>query len=52
MTTPVVTVTPETSLVEALQLLLENGIKRLPVVDADGQLVGLIGRRGILQALG
>jgi len=52
MTTPVITVTPETSLVDALQLLLENGIKRLPVVSADGQLVGLVGRAGILQALG
>ena len=52
MTTPVITITPETSLVDALQLLLENGIKRLPVVDAEGQLVGLVGRGGILQALG
>jgi CBS-domain-containing membrane protein len=52
MTTPVVIVAPESSLVDALQLLLENGIKRLPVIDAEGQLVGLIGRGGILQALG
>jgi len=52
MTTPVITVTPETSLVDALQLLLDHGIKRLPVVDAEGQLVGLVGRGGILRALG
>jgi CBS domain-containing protein len=52
MTTPVITVTPGTSLVDALQLLLDHGIKRLPVIDANGQLVGLIGRGGILQALG
>ncbi|MCB0210408.1 MAG: CBS domain-containing protein, partial [Anaerolineae bacterium] len=52
MTTPVFTVTPTTSLREALQLLVEKQIKRLPVVDADGKLVGLVGRGGILQALG
>jgi CBS domain-containing protein len=52
MTGQVVTVTPETSLLEALRLLLEHKIKRLPVVEAEGRLVGLVGRGGILQALG
>jgi CBS domain-containing protein len=52
MTSPVVTVTPETSLLEALRLLLAHGIKRLPVIDAEGRLVGLVGRGGVLQALG
>jgi CBS domain-containing protein len=52
MTQPVLTVTPDTSLVDALNLLLEHGIKRLPVVDGAGRLVGLVGRGGILQALG
>jgi CBS domain-containing protein len=51
MTSPVLTVTPQTSLFEALQLLLTHQIKRLPVVDDDGKLVGLVGRGGILQAL-
>ncbi|MBE7551218.1 MAG: DUF190 domain-containing protein [Anaerolineales bacterium] len=52
MTGQVVTATPETSLLEALRLLLEHKIKRLPVVDSEGRLVGLVGRGGILQALG
>ncbi|MCL4303664.1 MAG: DUF190 domain-containing protein [Anaerolineae bacterium] len=52
MTGQVVTVRPETSLLEALRLLLEYKIKRLPVVDGEGRLVGLVGRGGILQALG
>ncbi len=52
MTTPVITVTPNTPLTEALHLLLEHHIKRLPVVDETGALVGLIGRGGILQAFG
>lgn len=52
MTSPVVTVRPETSLLEALSLLLEHHIKRLPVVDAEGRPVGLVGRGGVLQVLG
>lgn len=41
------TATPE----EALALILRNGIKRLPVVDDEGRLVGLVGRAGLLRAL-
>ncbi|MCG3210910.1 MAG: Inosine-5'-monophosphate dehydrogenase [Anaerolineae bacterium] len=52
MTQPVVTVTPDTPLIEALNLLLKHGVKRLPVIDGQGRLVGLVGRAGILQALG
>jgi CBS domain-containing protein len=51
MTAPVISVGPDTALVTALQLLLEHHIKRLPVVDDQGRLVGLVGRGGILQAL-
>lgn len=51
MTTPVVTVTPETSLTEALHLLLLHRIKRLPVVDGEGRPIGLVGRSGILQVM-
>ncbi|MBN1136904.1 MAG: CBS domain-containing protein [Anaerolineae bacterium] len=38
-------------LMAALQLLLEHRVKRLPVVDKQGRLVGLLGRGGVLQAL-
>lgn len=51
MTSPVITVRPETSLLAALRLLLAHRIKRLPVVDDEGRLVGLVGRGGILQVL-
>jgi CBS domain-containing protein len=51
MTANPVTVTPDTPLLDALRLLLRYRIKRLPVVDADGRLVGLVGRGGIMQAL-
>jgi len=51
MTSPVITVAPDTSLLEALRLLLSHRIKRLPVVDAEGRLAGLVGRGGVLQVL-
>ena len=51
MTTPVVSVMLQTSLPDALQVLLAQHVKRLPVVDNEGKLAGLVGRGGILQAL-
>jgi CBS domain-containing protein len=51
MTGHPVTVAPETPLLDALRLLLQHKIKRLPVVDGDGRVVGLVGRGEILQAL-
>jgi CBS domain-containing protein len=52
MTSPVVTVAPDTPLAEAIRLMIAHRIKRLPVVDADGLLVGMVGRAGALAALG
>lgn len=52
MSSPVVTVTEDATLMDALRLLLAHHIKRLPVVDAQGRLVGLVGRGGILRVLG
>ena len=42
MTTEPITVSPETSLQEAIQILAEREISGLPVVDQQGQLVGVI----------
>jgi CBS domain-containing protein len=52
MTSPVVTVTPETPTAEAIQLMMAHKVKRLPVVDSAGRLVGMIGRAAVLGALG
>ena len=38
----VVTCTPEMSTAEAAQLMSEHQIRRLPVCDADGNLVGIV----------
>ena len=42
MTKPVITVTPETTIVEMAQLLLQHRISGLPVVGSDGAVVGMV----------
>ena len=42
MTRPVITVTPETTIVEAATAMLQRHISGLPVVDAAGKLVGIV----------
>lgn len=51
MSTPVITISIDAQPNEALQLMLQYGIKRLPVVDTSGKLVGLLGRARLLQGL-
>jgi CBS domain-containing protein len=42
MTRSVVTVTPDTTIVEAANLMLQKHVSGLPVVDATGKLVGIV----------
>jgi CBS domain-containing protein len=42
MTRPVITVTPDTTIVEAATTMLRRHLSGLPVVDAAGKLVGII----------
>jgi CBS domain-containing protein len=42
MTSPVVTVRPETTVRDAATLLLEHRITAAPVLDAEGELVGIV----------
>lgn len=42
MTRPVITITPETTIVEAANTMLRQHVSGLPVVDAAGKLVGII----------
>ena len=42
MTRPVITVTPETTIVEAANTMLQKHVSGLPVVDATGKLVGIV----------
>ena len=51
MTSPAVTVTPDLILGRAARLMVEKHLKRLPVVDADGKLVGILGRLDVLNTM-
>ena len=51
MTTPVTSVRPDTPLAEVADLFETRGIKRVPVLDADGKLVGLVSRANLVQAI-
>lgn len=48
MTTPAVTVDPGVSVAAAARQLEHDRVKRLPVVGADGRLVGIVSRRDLL----
>jgi CBS domain-containing protein len=49
MTSPAITIQPDTSLVEAAKLMDAEQVKRLPVVDGEGRLVGIVSRRDLLK---
>ncbi|WP_392536104.1 CBS domain-containing protein [Nostoc sp. C117] len=51
MSSPVRTILPETTIAESQRILLRYGHSGLSVVDAQGQLVGIISRRDIDIAL-
>ncbi len=51
MTSPVVTARPDEPLGDAVNRMLERGLKRLPVVDADGVLVGILARLDVFRAI-
>ena len=48
MSTPPVMISPDASVAEAAKLMYERGVKRLPVVDSDGQLAGIVSRIDLL----
>lgn len=51
MTSPVITILVTASFAAALRLMVQHGVKRLPVVDGDGRLLGLLGRASLLRSL-
>jgi len=48
MTSPAVTVGPDTPVVDAARLMRDRRFKRLPVVNATGHLIGIISRTDVL----
>jgi CBS domain-containing protein len=51
MTSPVVTAREDDDLAHVVQTLFEHQLKRMPVVDANDQLVGMVSRLDILRAV-
>jgi CBS-domain-containing membrane protein len=50
MTKPTVTVTPNTDLAEVADLMLEHGVRSVPVVH-EGRLAGIVTRRDMLRSI-
>jgi CBS-domain-containing membrane protein len=49
MTSPVITTHPDASLASAARLMNDHHIRRLPVLDASGELIGIVSRRDLLR---
>jgi CBS-domain-containing membrane protein len=49
MTSPALTIGPEAPLAAAARKMHEHNVKRLPVVDADGRLLGIVSRADLLR---
>lgn len=50
MTAPAVTVKPDTPVPSAARIMTANHLRRLPVVDDSGKLIGIVTRRDLLSA--
>ena len=50
MSKPVYTISPETSLDDALSIMEKEHVRRLPVVDRDGSLVGIVTEQDLIKA--
>lgn len=52
MSTPPITIEPDADIKEVAALFDMHRMRRLPVVDADGRLVGIISRGDIIRSMG
>jgi CBS domain-containing protein len=50
MSAPAITIGPRRPLAEAAQTMIDNGVKRLPVVDEDAKLIGIVTRADLVRA--
>ncbi len=50
MTSTVVTVQPDTSMMKAAKLMKDHNIRGLPVIDAEGRLMGIVTDRDVKEA--
>lgn len=50
MSHPVITIHPNTSVEDALNLMVNENVRRLPVVDDRGHMVGIVSERDLIRA--
>jgi CBS domain-containing membrane protein len=50
MTSPAVTVKPETPILEVADIFTQKKVNRAPVVDAEGRMVGIVSRADVLKS--
>ena len=50
MTSPAVTIRPDRTVAEAAAMMLDRCVNRLPVVNRDGRLVGIVTRADLVRA--
>ena len=50
MSAPAITIGPKRPLAEAANIMLDQGVKRLPVVDREGKLIGIVTRADLVRA--
>jgi CBS-domain-containing membrane protein len=49
MTSPVITTHPDASLASAARMMNDHHLRRLPVLDTSGSLIGMVSRRDLLR---
>ncbi|WP_456466101.1 CBS domain-containing protein [Methanopyrus sp.] len=49
MSSPVITVNEDVDVNEAVEIMVDKGIRRLPIVDEEGRLVGIVTMQDILR---
>ncbi|MBM4073089.1 MAG: CBS domain-containing protein [Planctomycetes bacterium] len=51
MTSPVISVKPDTEISEIADIMERSAVKRVPVVDAENRMVGIVSRRDLIAAV-
>ncbi len=50
MSSPAITTLEDTSVMDAARIIIEKGINRIPVVDRNGTLVGIVSRADVVRS--
>ena len=51
MKTPVITINPNSSIVDAMETMQQKDIRRLPVVDYKGKMLGIITDKDVFRVI-